>query len=111
MMEHDALGAHARDELGISSFTKARPLQAALASAITFSVGALIPLLAVLLVADKFLITAIASISLLSLAILGALAAKVGGAKIWLGAVRVSVWGAFAMGLTGAVGHFFGVNL
>jgi VIT1/CCC1 family predicted Fe2+/Mn2+ transporter len=111
MMEHDALGAHARDELGISSFMTARPLQAALASAITFSVGALIPLLVVMLVADKFLIISIASVSLFSLALLGGLAAKVGGAKIWTGAVRVSIWGALAMALTGAVGHLFGVNL
>lgn len=111
MMEHDALAAHARDELGINSVMTARPLQAALASAITFSVGALIPLLAVMLVADKFLIIAIAGASLFSLAILGGLAATVGGAKVWLGAVRVTVWGALAMGLTGAVGHLFGVNL
>lgn len=111
MMEHDALGAHARDELGISSLLAARPLQAALASAITFSVGAVIPLLVIMLVADKFLIVAIAGVSLFSLAILGGLAAKVGGAKVWLGAARVTIWGAIAMGLTGAVGHAFGVNL
>jgi len=109
LMEHDALGAHARDELGILEFMRARPLQAALASAGTFAVGALIPLLVAVLVSRNILIPAIAGVSLISLAVLGGLAAKVGGANIFKGSLRVSLWGALAMLLTGVVGHFFGV--
>jgi vacuolar iron transporter family protein len=108
---HDALAAHARDELGIIEFLQARPLQAALASAGTFAVGAFIPLLVALLVPEQYLIAAIAGISLCALALLGSLAAKVGGANQWQGALRVFVWGAIAMGLTGAAGHVFGVNV
>jgi VIT1/CCC1 family predicted Fe2+/Mn2+ transporter len=108
---HDALAAHARDELGIVEFLQARPLQAAFASAATFAVGALIPLLAALLVPEQYLIVAIAGVSLLALALLGGLAAKVGGANRWQGALRVGVWGAIAMGLTGVAGHLFGVNV
>lgn len=108
---HDALATHARDELGIVEFLQARPLQAAFASAATFAVGAFIPLLVALLVPDSYLIAAIAGVSLLALALLGGLAAKVGGANQWQGALRVGVWGAIAMGLTGVAGHFFGVNV
>ncbi len=108
---HDALATHARDELGIIEFLQARPLQAALASAATFAVGAFIPLLVALLVPESYLITAIASVSLFALALLGGLAAKVGGANQWQGALRVGVWGAIAMGLTGVAGHLFGVNI
>jgi len=108
---HDALAAHARDELGIVEFMQARPVQAALASAGTFAMGALIPLLVALLVPEQYLIAAIACVSLLALALLGSVAAKVGGANRWQGALRVSVWGAIAMGLTGLAGHLFGVNV
>lgn len=108
---HDALATHARDELGIIEFLQARPLQAALASAATFAVGAFIPLLVALLVPESYLIVAIASVSLFALALLGGLAAKVGGANQWQGALRVGVWGAIAMGLTGVAGHLFGVNI
>jgi vacuolar iron transporter family protein len=108
---HDALAAHARDELGIIEFLQARPLQAALASAATFAVGAFIPLLAALLVPEQYLIVAISVVSLCALALLGGLAAKVGGANQWQGALRVCVWGAIAMGLTGVAGHLFGVNI
>ena len=108
---HDALATHARDELGIIEFLQARPLQAALASAGTFAVGAFIPLLVALLVPEQYLIAATSGISLCALALLGGLAAKVGGANQWQGALRVCVWGAIAMGLTGVVGHLFGVNV
>lgn len=108
---HDALAAHARDELGITEFLQARPLQAALASAGTFAVGAFMPLLVALLVPEQYLIAGIAGVSLCALALLGGLAAKVGGANQWQGALRVCVWGAIAMGLTGVAGHFFGVSV
>ena len=108
---HDALAAHARDELGIIEFLQARPLQAAFASAATFAVGALIPLLVALLVPEQYLIVAIAGVSLCALALLGGLAANVGGANQWQGALRVGVWGAIAMGLTGVAGHLFGVSV
>jgi vacuolar iron transporter family protein len=108
---HDALKAHARDELGIVEFLQAQPLQAALTSAATFAVGALIPLLVIMLVPEHYLITAVAISSLFALALLGGLAAKVGGASKIKGALRVCTWGAIAMGLTGLVGHFFGVQV
>ncbi|RYY03367.1 MAG: VIT family protein [Gammaproteobacteria bacterium] len=108
---HDALAAHARDELGIVEFLQARPLQAAVTSAATFAVGAFIPLVTAWLVPDKYLITAVAASSLVSLAVLGGLAANVGGASKFKGALHVCCWGAVAMALTGAVGHLFGVQL
>lgn len=108
LMAHDALGAHARDELGILEFMRARPLQAALASAGTFAAGALIPLLVAVFISQVILIPAIALISLVSLAVLGGVAAKVGGANILKGSLRVTLWGAIAMILTGVAGHFFG---
>jgi VIT1/CCC1 family predicted Fe2+/Mn2+ transporter len=106
---HDALGAHARDELGISDTLAARPIQAGLASAGTFSVGAVLPLLVVLLVPVSNLMWAVAGSSLLFLAFLGVLAARVGGASIMTSAARVTFWGALAMGLTAGVGVLFGV--
>ena len=111
LMRHDALGAHARDELGITDMFSARPLQAALTSAATFAVGAFIPLLVVLLFPAENLSIAIAVVSLVALVALGGLAAKVGGANLWIGAARVGFWGAAAMTLTAAAGHLFGVVL
>lgn len=111
LMQHDALGAHARDELGITDLFSARPLQAALTSAATFAVGAFIPLLVVLLFPAANLSIAIAVVSLLALIALGGFAAKVGGANLWIGATRVGFWGAAAMALTAAAGHLFGVVL
>jgi len=111
LTEHDALLSHARDELGIVEFLQARPLQAALTSAATFAVGASIPLLAVIIVAEEYLIPAVASSAIVSLAVLGGLAAKVGGASLIKGAARVCIWGAMAMALTGVAGHLFGVQL
>jgi len=108
LMAHDALGAHARDELGISATLSARPIQAALTSAASFAVGAAMPLLAVALVPGSNLIPVVAGTSLVFLAILGGLAARVGGAGVRVGAMRVTFWGALAMGLTAAVGTLFG---
>jgi VIT1/CCC1 family predicted Fe2+/Mn2+ transporter len=109
LMAHDALGAHARDELGISSISRARPLQAALASAVTFSVGAVLPLLIVILMPISTLMWAVSGSSLLFLALLGSLAARAGGASVLTAAVRVTFWGALAMALTAGVGALFGV--
>ena len=109
LMAHDALGAHARDELGISEMLTARPVQAALASAATFSVGAALPLLVVLLVPASMLMWAVAGSSLLFLALLGALSGRAGGAPVATAAWRVTFWGALAMGLTAGVGALFGV--
>ncbi len=108
LMNHDALGAHARDELGISAMGIARPIQAALTSAATFSIGAGLPLLIALLTPDTDLIVPVSSASLLFLTLLGMLAAYSGGAGIIKGGVRVAFWGALAMGLTAAVGSVFG---
>jgi VIT1/CCC1 family predicted Fe2+/Mn2+ transporter len=109
LMAHDALGAHARDELGLSDTSTARPVQAALASALTFSVGAVLPLLIVLLVPASALMWAVSGSSLLFLALLGALAARAGGAAVMTAAARVTFWGALAMALTAGVGALFGV--
>jgi VIT1/CCC1 family predicted Fe2+/Mn2+ transporter len=108
LMAHDALGAHGRDELGISETLSARPVQAAFASAATFAVGAAMPLLAVLFTPAAYLIAVVAAASLLFLAALGGLAAFAGGAGAIKGAWRVTFWGALAMGLTAGVGYFFG---
>ena len=108
LMAHDALGAHGRDELGISEVLSARPVQAALASAATFAVGAAMPLLAVLFTPAAHLIAVVAGTSLLFLGTLGGLAALAGGANAIKGAWRVTFWGALAMGLTAGVGHLFG---
>ncbi|MDP2241764.1 MAG: VIT family protein [Burkholderiales bacterium] len=107
---HDALGAHGRDELGISDTMAARPVQAALASAGTFSVGAVLPLLIVLLVPVSALMWAVSGSSLLFLALLGSLAARAGGASVMISAARVTFWGALAMALTAGVGALFGVT-
>jgi VIT1/CCC1 family predicted Fe2+/Mn2+ transporter len=108
---HDALGAHARDELGISEITAARPVQAALASAATFAVGATLPLVVVLAVSGTMLGRAVTAASLVALAGLGALAARAGGASTLRGALRMTFWGALAMGLTAAVGSLVGTQL
>jgi vacuolar iron transporter family protein len=105
---HGALAAHARDELGISESFSARPVQAGLASAGTFSVGAAMPLLTVVIVPEAYLIPSVAGSSLLFLGILGGLAAFVGGASATRGAARVTFWGALAMALTAGVGALFG---
>ena len=107
-MAQDALAAHARDELGIFAALRARPVQAALTSALTFAVGAALPLIVVLLVPDARLVPAVAGASLLCLGGLGWLAARTGGARPMIGAARVVVWGAIAMGLTAAIGALFG---
>ena len=108
LMAHDALGAHARDELGISEVMRARPVQAALSSAASFAVGAAMPLLAVVLVPGAALIPVVSGTSLVFLAILGGLAARAGGASAAVGATRVTFWGALAMALTAGVGILFG---
>ncbi len=108
MTEHDALGAHAREELGISEITAARPLQAALTSAATFSVGAALPLAIVLLSPPNALIYAVVVSTLVFLALLGALGARAGGANIKKATIRVTFWGAVAMAITAAVGTLFG---
>jgi vacuolar iron transporter family protein len=108
LMAKDALAAHARDELGISEITTARPIQAALTSAATFSAGAAMPLLAVLLVPGSWLVPAVAAASLLFLALLGAIGAKAGGANIMRATARVTFWGALAMALTAGIGKLFG---
>ena len=108
LMAHDALGAHARDELGISETLSARPIQAALTSAASFAVGAAMPLLAVVVVSESSLIPVVSGSSLVFLAILGGLAARAGGAPMTTGAMRVTFWGALAMALTAGVGALFG---
>ncbi len=108
LMAHDALGAHARDELGISEVLSARPVQAALASAATFAGGASIPLLTALVVPEALLVWVVSAVSLALLAALGGLAARVGGAPMLVGAARVGFWGALAMGLTAGAGALFG---
>ncbi|HET9490720.1 MAG TPA: VIT family protein [Methylomirabilota bacterium] len=104
---HDALAAHARDELGISRATRARPIQAALASAVAFSLGAAAPVLIVLLLPVGFLVPAISASTLVLLAVLGAVAARLGGAPRLKGSLRVAFWGAAAMIVTGMVGRLF----
>ena len=108
LMKKDALGAHARDELGISETLTARPVQAAFASAATFAVGAALPLLLVLVVPASALVWTVSLSSLLFLALLGALAARAGGSPVLKSALRVTFWGALAMGLTAGVGALFG---
>jgi VIT1/CCC1 family predicted Fe2+/Mn2+ transporter len=109
MMAHDALGAHARDELGISEITTARPIQAAITSAVTFSAGAALPLVVAALAPLTGLALWVAGSALLGLALLGALGAKAGGAPIGRSVARVVFWGALAMGITAGVGRLFGV--
>jgi VIT1/CCC1 family predicted Fe2+/Mn2+ transporter len=109
LMDHDALEAHARDELGIFARARARPIQAALSSAATFTVGAALPLLTVVAAPHARVIPFVATLSLLSLALLGVLAAWAGGARLSVSALRVTFWGALAMAATAAVGRLFGV--
>ena len=111
LMAHNALGAHAHDELGISDISTARPLQAALTSALTFSAGAAIPLLVVMVAPYRLLTPTIAGISLACLAVLGALGAKAGGAQMGRSVVRVTFWGALAMALTTGIGKVFGAGV
>lgn len=108
LMAHDALGAHARDELGISESLSARPLQAALASAFSFAAGAAMPLLVAVSAPATRLVPLVSGTSLVFLALLGSVAAHAGGARLMVGAVRVTFWGALAMGVTAGVGALFG---
>jgi len=108
LIAHDALGAHARDELGISPALRARPIQAALASAGSFVAGAILPLMVTAITPEAGLIPLVAGTSLLFLALLGGLAARAGGAGVTLGAIRVTFWGALAMAATAGVGALFG---
>jgi vacuolar iron transporter family protein len=111
LMAHDALGAHARDELGISEMSTARPVQAALASAAAFSIGAALPLLTALVTPEKIVAPAVAIASLVFLAVLGAIGAKIGGAQMLKAAMRVTFWGAFAMAVTAGIGWLFGTRV
>jgi VIT1/CCC1 family predicted Fe2+/Mn2+ transporter len=111
LMAKDALGAHARDELGISEATTARPIQAALTSAATFSVGAALPLVVAAIAPSSWLIPAVSAASLCFLALLGAIGARTGGADMWKAAARVSFWGALAMGITAAIGAAVGTSI
>ena len=108
LMAHDALAAHARDELGITEALRARPIQAATASAGSFAVGAALPLLVTVLAPATTLIFIVAGTSLIFLAVLGATAARIGGAQISIGAIRVTFWGAVAMAVTAGIGWLFG---
>lgn len=109
LMAHDALGAHARDEIGISENGNAKPVQAAFSSAGTFTIGAALPLIVAWAVPGNQLITFVAFFSLVFLSLLGGIAARTGGAPIMVGAIRVTFWGALAMALTAGVGRLFGV--
>jgi VIT1/CCC1 family predicted Fe2+/Mn2+ transporter len=109
LMAHDALSAHSRDELGLSSIHSARPFQAAFVSATTFAVGAALPLLIAFFSPEAYLVTSVAGGSLLSLGLMGGFAAHIGGAVVTLGAARVTIWGALAMAATAAVGAVFGI--
>ena len=108
MMAHDALAAHARDELGLSKMHAARPLQAAMASAATFTSGALAPLAVAMLAPESFLVPAVAAGSLICLALLGMLGARTGGAALGPAVLRVTFWGMMAMAVTAGVGRLFG---
>ncbi|NHN85130.1 VIT family protein [Acetobacter musti] len=109
LMKHDALGAHARDELGLSEMTAARPLQAAFASATAFSSGALLPVLAAVLTPAAWVSWSVSVISVIALAILGVVGAVAGGAPLLRPALRVTFWGVIAMLVTSGIGHLFGV--
>lgn len=110
LTERDALGSHARDELGISETVTARPIQAALVSALTFAIGAVFPLIVVLLAPEARIAVLVAASTIVGLAILGGLGASAGGAGLVRGAARVTFWGAIAMAATAAVGAIFGVT-
>lgn len=111
LMAKDALGAHARDELGISEVTAARPIQAALTSAATFAVGAAMPLAMVLLMPRALLVAGVSIASLVFLALLGGIGARAGGANVFRATLRVTFWGALAMALTAGIGAAFGTVL
>jgi len=111
LMAHDALGAHARDELGLSELTAARPLQAALASAAAFALGAILPVLVVAFVPPSKITVLVTASALLMLIVLGAVAAKVGGASVLRGSFRVAFWGVLAMGASAIVGRLFGTTV
>ena len=108
LMAHDALGSHARDELGLTAGTRARPLQAALASALSFAAGALLPVLVAALAPPRYLMSSIVAVSLLCLLLLGGWSAQVGGADVRTGALRVAFWSALAMAVTTIVGAVAG---
>jgi VIT1/CCC1 family predicted Fe2+/Mn2+ transporter len=110
-MAKGALAAHARDELGLTDELAARPLQAALASAVTFAVGAGVPILTILMTPTTMLVPTVVVVSLLCLVALGSIAARVGGAPMLVGAARVAVWGMLAMLATAAVGRLFGTTV
>ena len=109
LMARDAITAHARDELGISHVTTARPVQAALTSAATFAAGAFLPLMVVLVMPTSQTVIAVTAAALIGLAVLGGVGAKVGGAGIWKSVLRVTLWGALAMALTAGIGRVLGV--
>ncbi len=109
MTEHDALGAHIREELGLHDVNSANPLQAALASGVTFSIAAALPLLAAMLAPAGTLIPVVLVVTVLALALLGMLGAKTGGAPLLPATMRVVIWGVFAMIVTAGVGRLFGV--
>ncbi len=111
LTEYDALGAHVRDELGINELTKANPIQAAIASGASFTVGGLLPLLVTLFIPLQNIEYALYGFAIIFLIILGALAAKTGGSSIKNAIIRITFWGTIAMGLTALVGYFFGVSL
>jgi VIT1/CCC1 family predicted Fe2+/Mn2+ transporter len=111
LMAHDALGAHARDELGLSDTVAARPVQAALASAASFTVGAGLPILTTVLAPRTGMALLVSGVSLVCLAALGGLAARVGGASPWIGAARVTFWGVLAMAATAGIGALFGTSV
>ncbi len=111
LMAKDALAAHARDELGLSDAMAARPLQAALASAVTFAVGALLPVVVSAVAPQQMLARLVIASALVLLAVLGAAAARVGGAAMWRGSLRVTFWGALAMGVSALVGRLFGATV
>jgi vacuolar iron transporter family protein len=111
LMAHDALGAHARDELGLSETTMARPIQAASASAASFAAGAALPVLLVAVAPVGIMIAVVAASSLVFLGLLGSIAAKAGGASALTGSIRVTFWGALAMAATAAIGHLFGATV
>jgi len=108
MMAHDALGAHTRDELGISDIVVAKPLQAAWSSAASFSIGAALPLLTAIISSQSLAVWTIPLISLVALGLLGATSARTGGVKIGKPTLRILLWGTFSMGLTALIGHYFG---
>ena len=110
MMAHDALGAHARDELGINDISTPRPLQAAFSSAASFSVGSFLPLLAIYLSPQALILWIIPFVSLTALVLLGAISAKTGGTRLFPPIIRIALWGAISMIITALVSHYFGVQ-